>query len=533
MSEYLCLSFRLLDAAFHGRGDGDVPEWPPSPLRAFQAIVAAAGSRCRKDTMFDDYALNPLAWLQGLGSPIIFAPQVESAPTYRLYVPNNHEDIVAAARKGGDHFATIAEHRVEKDVRSTRLIGSDKVHYLWPIAQAQTENVRVLNEIAREVSHLGWGTDQAAASLKILPSSQLVELSGERWCPDERGDVQLRVPQPAGSATPGTLADLRRKHCEFKHRLGQYGFRPVTPLTAFEVVRYHSAAAAGFPPPSRPFVAFELHRTIADQESDENAGKSKFRPFHHVRKVAAVAGMVRHAAATAARHMGWPMEEVQRRILGHGDDKDGQSTSDDRLLFLPLPSIQPVVGVGGIRRVLVAAPPGFDMDALRRQLNGQDLIDRDTCKPVAMLSGIARTDKAVRPFIDSAMTWSTVTPVILPGHDDPDGLWRKLKELQLSNRSTAEQQKNLLERLDSRILALIWKAFHQAGWTPDALMGAEIEYRKVGWFRGLDLAKNYDLPPLKYPRYHVRVRFARAVRGPLAVGAGRYRGMGVFAADNS
>ena len=43
MSNQLCISVTLLDGRFHGRGDGGVPEWPPSPLRLFQALVAANG----------------------------------------------------------------------------------------------------------------------------------------------------------------------------------------------------------------------------------------------------------------------------------------------------------------------------------------------------------------------------------------------------------------------------------------------------------------------------------------------------------
>jgi CRISPR-associated protein Csb2 len=42
MSGYFCLSISPLDAAFHGRGDGGVAEWPPSPLRAFQALLTTA-----------------------------------------------------------------------------------------------------------------------------------------------------------------------------------------------------------------------------------------------------------------------------------------------------------------------------------------------------------------------------------------------------------------------------------------------------------------------------------------------------------
>jgi len=331
------------------------------------------------------------------------------------------------------------------------------------------------------------------------------------------GGVPLRVPKA------GTLADLMRKHAAFLGRLSADGFRPVPPLSCFDVVPYFSPTA-GDAMPARPVAAFEIHRTIEDQEMEP--GRSKFRPFHHVRRVATVAGMVRHATAEVAERIGWSKERIDTCILGHDETKDRQATSDDRLQFLPLPSITPV-GVSGIRRVLVVGPPGFDLAPLRRQLNGEELIDLDTKKPVAMLSGVARTDKVVMPYLGESETWSTVTPVILPGYDDPDGLRKKLKQ-----RVDAEQQKHLLERLNARILSLIWKAFRQAGWTDDALVGASVEYRTVGWFRGLDLAKAYDLPPLKYPRYHLRVRFPRKVRGPITIGAGRYRGFGLLARDD-
>lgn len=141
-----------------------------------------------------------------------------------------------------------------------------------------------------------------------------------------------------------------------------------------------------------------------------------------------------------------------------------------------------------------------------------------------MLSSIPTTDRYLSPFTGPSSVWSTVTPMILPGFDDPKG-WRRGSR----NGLTAEEQRNRLERLDRRTLDLIWRGFHQAGWTSDALHGAEVEYRPVGWFRGLDLAGRYeDLPPLKFPRLHIRVSFPRPVHGPLAVGAGRYRGFGLF-----
>ena len=428
---------------------------------------------------------------------------------------------MAAGWFGGDQLASIAEHRVEKDVRPTRLAG-EVIHYLYRLPDDLTESNeyrKTLKAAARSVTHLGWGIDMVAADADVISEEDAAKLPGHRWREVPVGGVPLRVPKA------GTLDDLIRKHAAFLGRLSNEGFKPVPPLNCFDVVGYHSPTVAGLPTPDRPVAAFEIHRTIEDQEKEENADKSKFRPFHHVRRVAAVAGMVRHVAAAVARRIGWPEEEVERRIEGHGDGDNGQATSADRLQFLPLPSITPN-GVSGIRRVLVVGPPGFDLAPLRRRLNGEELIDEHSKQPVAMLSGIAATDRNVKEFLRRAQTWSTVTPVILPGYDDPDGLRAKLND-----RGSAEKQKNLLARLDARIMALIWKAFHQAGWTADALAGAEVEYRAVGWFRGLDLARNYELPKLRFPRYHLRVRFPRSVAGPVVIGAGRYRGLGVFARE--
>jgi CRISPR-associated protein Csb2 len=529
MSNVLRISVRFLspEPSFHGKRDGGEPEWPPSPLRLFQALVDAAASQWR-GSQFVDCAKPALERLQVL-TPEIVAPAHVIGTPFRIAVPNNDLDVWAGPiSKGNEPKKQPNELKTMKTIQPIRIrLGEGKdresLHYLYSLPELSAdERQEFANRVAaaaRSITHLGWGIDMVAADADVISEADAAELPGHRWRAVPSGGVPLRVPKI------GTLANLMDKHTAFLGRLSSEGFKPVPPLSCFDVVQYFSPTAGG-PMPARLIAAFEIHRTIEDQEKPENTGKSRFRPFHHVRRVATVAGMMRHATAAVARQIGWNAEDVTRRVEGHGDEKDGQATSDDRLLFLPLPSIQPVIGVGSIRRVLVVGPPGFDLAPLRRQLNGQELIDRDTCQPVAMLSEIPKTDKGVVPFLGESETWSTVTPVILPGYDDQDGLRKKLKE-----RVNADEQKHLLERLDSRILALIWKAFHQAGWTADALAGASVEYRKVGWFRGLDLAKAYELPPLKYPRYHLRVTFPRLVRGPIAIGAGRYRGFGLLARE--
>jgi CRISPR-associated protein Csb2 len=530
MSNVLRFTVRFLDPepAFHGQRDGGAPEWPPSPMRLFQAIVDAAADRWR-GMQFNECVRPALELLQRLPSPEIIAPTHMVGMPFRLSVPNNDLDSPASVWIRGaepEKPHRPVDLRTMKTVHRSRLrIGDGEkgnaIHYLYPLPVGGCPHLDILKSAARSITHLGWGIDMAAADADVITEIDSAKLPGHRWRVVPVGGVPLRVPKV------GTLDDLIRKHAAFLGRLSQEGFKPISPLSCFDVVGYYSPTVAGLSTPNRPIAAFEIQRTIEDQEKEEYAGKTKFRPFHHVRRVATVAGMMRNAAAAAARQIGWVPQDVTGRIEGHGDGDGGQATSDDRFLFLPLPSITPV-GVSGIRRVLVVGPMGFDLAPLRRQLNGQELVDEHSKQPAAMLSSISIKDRNVKAFLGPATTWNTVTPVILPGYDDPDRLRAKLKE-----RNTAAEQKNLLARLDSRILALIWKAFHQAGWTADVLAGAEVEYRAVGWRRGLDLARNYDLPPLKYPRYHVRVRFPHPIAGPLVVGAGRYRGLGVFAADGS
>jgi CRISPR-associated protein Csb2 len=64
MSMHLILTVRFLDRYFHGRTDGDAPEWPPSPMRLFQGLVAAAARLGRGEP--DGRAVAAFRWLEAL-----------------------------------------------------------------------------------------------------------------------------------------------------------------------------------------------------------------------------------------------------------------------------------------------------------------------------------------------------------------------------------------------------------------------------------------------------------------------------------
>lgn len=194
MISYFTLSIRFLDPRFHGRREGGKPEWPPSPLRAFQALVNCAAYLDRGE--LSTSSQDAFKWLERRSAespPIILAPLPgPEAPGYRLSVPNNAMDIVARAWCGGNYSnsgdASPATHRTMKTVRPVHLVGSDVVHYLWRLSDSLSledqNNINKLTKIARKIITLGWGVDMALGQGAILTEEQVEALSGERWLPE-------------------------------------------------------------------------------------------------------------------------------------------------------------------------------------------------------------------------------------------------------------------------------------------------------------------------------------------------------------
>src|ERR1700730_2586610 len=102
MDRVLLLSVRFHDGRYHGAGD-----WPPSPARLFQAMVAGA-ARGHRLSNGDKSALG---WLEMLGAPVIAAPMVRDGQGFTNYVPNNDLDAV-----GGDP-GRVGEIRAPKLIK--------------------------------------------------------------------------------------------------------------------------------------------------------------------------------------------------------------------------------------------------------------------------------------------------------------------------------------------------------------------------------------------------------------------------------
>jgi CRISPR-associated protein Csb2 len=532
MPSRFCLSFRFLDPAFHGRSDGAAREWPPSPLRVFQSLIATAARRNAGEPASSVRAA--LEWLEEQQPPVVFAPAGFEGAGRRLSVPNNAMDIVARAWSRGNESnsgdANPATHRTMKAVRPTLLLG-DATHYLWqlpdPVPDEVHGYVKSLSEVASSTAALGWGLDMVVGHGAIISNDDADALPGERWLPmNNAREGGLRVP------IGDTLKDVIDRHKRFLKRMDCDGsFAAPPPLSVYMKINYRRATD----PQSHSVAAFSLLELDA----------SGFRAFDAARQALTVAGMMRGAAKAAATQAGWSEPKIDAFILGHGDTIDSGAhiaVGPRRFAYLPLPSIEGrgegrARVAGSVRRVMLSSFAD-DCEAeiawARRALSGQELIQekKDQKRPVALLSLIPATEKVVGYYIQTAVAWATVTPVVLPGYDDPKHFRRRMER-----EIGAEEQKVLLERLDDRIDGLLRKAIVQAGLPQVLADHAEIEWRKVGFWPGTDLADRYGVPDHlnRFPRFHVKIQWRDTqnrpvpVSGPICLGGGRFYGLGLFA----
>ncbi|MDP9035058.1 MAG: type I-U CRISPR-associated protein Csb2 [Myxococcota bacterium] len=504
MSRHFVLSFRFLSPWFHGRGDGAAPEWPPSPLRAFQAVVAAAA---RAGTL--ESTRGALTWLEQRAAPLIIAPEaVESAVGYRLSVPHNAMDIVGKQWSRGDE-GNAAEHRTMKNLRPHRLPEDSVVHYAWQF-YGDGSPAHALIPAARGVVALGWGVDLVVGDGAVVEGARLAETSAKLrvWEPRSDGREELRAPMK------GTLDDLDRRHAAFLSRTSftDPTLRPPPALSTFVITRYARADQ----PRAADIAGFTLMRVESDN----------FRAFNAARRGMAVAGMLRHAVRTAAVRAGWDEARVKASVLGHNDSHEA------RLLLVPVPSIEPrgrgAETVGAVRRVMVFStdPRSSDTAWGARALGGMDLIDEKTGEVHAVLAATSPGDRVLKRYLSESSTWATVTPMVLPGHDDRGGLREKLRKAM-----RVEEQRSLLDRLMKRREALVRKALRHAGLGDELVFSAEIETRETGFIAGVEKASRYAVPShlTSSPRLHVKLTWPVKVVGPLCVGRGRFSGLGLFA----
>ena len=524
----LLLTVHFFDDRYHGLLDrGGTPEWPPSPFRLFQALVAGVARRGELVVGEDDPSNRELteigkavAWLQGLDPPIIIAPKAQRGQAITRFVPNND----------GDKKFDRQERLTAKPTIPTLFLlepnQKPEVHYIWDIGDHIDPPAAGIRDAARSLTALGWGIDMAFADAQLADEAKLQSLTGIRWHPKPgawRNEGMLRVPVYDDKTKECTLCDLRRCHQSAINRI-EHGkpLKTVDKPKIFDRVLYTSIER----PIGKPCAIFKL------LDSNEDPAR-----YPHA-KLVHIAGMTRHLAIESIREdpPAWIVRAdrgdfVKRIIAGKRDPSVGDEHK--QISYVPLPSIGHEHADAIIRNVMLVAPLGCERELayLAEHIDGEPLKPEgefEDCNADSLPSDGYRAelrlfnppkDKFIATrYLGTSRTWQTVTPVILDGH----------------NRKSKSDKPDAIGRATER---LICKALARAGIeTP-----CEFTWQATPYFKNCLSAHKYDrdgrTTGYHRPKHlkdltavHVRLKFAHPVAGPLAIGAGRHCGFGLLAA---
>ena len=462
------ISITYLSDSYHGQ------EWPPSPMRLFQAMIAGHNqgrARAEQDAGFQ----TAMRWLERLPSPEILACDVSDGSVCRRYVPNNDDDIAMRrwARGTPESPNDKAKRYTEKISRPRLLDGDRSVHYTWEVDENEVSYAHEVAGYASQITVLGWGIDMVLAKGKLLSVDQTVPGMVFKPHSDQRKGHVLRVP------CAGSYDSAEKRYLAFLQSGMRYGGLTFTkPPLEYQQVGY-----------VREGELQEVHYACFNLFGLDGSTPYRRDPQHAV----AVAAMLRHSVHEVLVQEGYEDYKV-REILGHGP-------KGKQIGCLPLPSVGHPQADGLIRRVLLIAPEQDILHRLVWALDGREL--KADGQPVAMLSSIQGWDGVVDQFTRSSDVWETVTPVVLPGFDQLGE--RKKKTDKLIIRSLIQSGFKLSDIRD------IW---HQIA-----------PWHRYGRRAGTYKVANY----MRYPQYHVRVRLCRPIQGPVALGSGRYFGLGLMA----
>ncbi len=484
----LVLYVRLHDRRFHGEGD-----WPPSPARLFQALVAGAGLA----GPLGDAERKALEWLERQDPPTIAVPSSWRPPRgVRLYVPNNDAD-----RIGGDP-RRMAEIRTATKVFRPRILDTDAPFvYAWPLEG--DDRAETICKLAERLYQLGRGIDMAWAWGEIVDDSGLDELLAAH-------PGRVFRPSAANGATTlaspsrGSLESLERRHRAYGERFdsgsrGRRGVFSQPPRPRFQSTAYGS-------PDSRRL--YQLEQLTAP-------GAFAPWPLEHC---SALVVLLRDGAVKRLREaIPKRAAVIDRVLIGRKPDGTNDGPTEDRVRIIPLPSIGHMHADREIRRVLVDVPPTCPLgpDDVAWAFSGLPVPDPRTGEVRSELVaegdlGFVRHYAADGP--PSHRVWRTVTAAALPE--------RARRRGAKSGRERAAEQ--------ARAAAAVHQALRHANVraAPEAIRvqrepfeanGAHAEAFAEGTrFTGQRL-------------WHFEVTFRVPVPGPLVLGDGRFLGLGVMA----
>lgn len=502
MSGALLISVRLHDGRYHGAGD-----WPPSPARLFQALVAGTGlsgpiDKCQSDA---------LRWLENKcesAPPVIGAPVSQGGQRIMLYMPNNDLD-----RVGGDPNR-IAEIRTATKVFKPRFFdASVPFLYAWPLdaTEEHEPHSRAICVLAERLYQFGRGVDMAWASAEVLDASGFEEIlsnyPGRIYRPSTSGNV-LTLACP----TADSLTSLTTRYQAYARRFG--------------IAAKGKRISQIFSEPPRPRFRPAGYDSPSSQLVYEFRAPSSPAPFvpWPLARVAKLVERLRDRAVDRLRHaLPSRKAEIDRALVGRKPDGSNDGPTAARVRIVPLPSIGHVHADRAIRRVLVEVPANCPLRAedVHWAFSGLELVDHDTGEVLVILTPATDNGMLDRYGVAPSRIWRSVTPLALP---------KIAARRRIEPTRKIEEAKGGRERFTEQARA--------ADSVRQALRHAEVQLRPEAIrvqrepFEANGMRVEAFAGGTRFAKerlWHVEIAFGAPVSGPLVVGDGRFLGLGVMA----
>lgn len=521
----LALGIRYLNGFVAARPHPSEPvEWPPHPGRVFMALAAA-----HFHTGMEPVEREALQWLQGdrepRRAPAIRASEAVRRAVVEHFVPVNDEAIWT--KKGEkkkpppplQSAAGIIRTRQARTLARAWL-DDDTVYLAWQDADPP-KNIRLaLDALCAKVTRIGH-----SSSLVQMWVAEPDEVGEPNWVPhDDHALIHLRV------AGPGTIEDLERRYnlkaieafaalqlaagddsnetaqkaarTRLKDEFRNQQPTQVRPEISFYQGYARRTTAGGVS--VAPATVFSPHLIVLTLEGKEG-------PYRQLDLLCVLAVAQRWREALLSHSNDLP-ERVRHVVSGH--DRDGAPLSEPHLAFAPLAFVGHPHADGDLLGMAITLPEGLGPDERRDVLRavgrvhelklgrlGVWRVQRDTsARPTWNLRPEAWTADP-----DGATHWSTVTPVVFDRH--PKAKDRAEYQREVAGMIAAACESIGLPRPREVIVTSV-----------SAHLGVPPAHAFPRLRRKDDSERRHA---------HAILVFDRPVRGPILLGAGRYRGYGL------
>lgn len=449
------------------------PEWPPHPARVYMAL-AAAHFETRDDLSAEEREAEraALEWLESQPPPMLRAGGHEKREIVTTYVPVN--DV-------RDSLQVLPDRRPRQPRTFPRAILEEEIAWLmWPNAEGDGRTYAALDALCSKVTRIG----HSSSLVQVWVENQPDELQPTLIQQEAAATMRLRVP------APGLLGELE---------------------TLYPTLRPSISVWAGYGTPAAadlPGTNFDPRLLAFRLVPDESPYGRLALPA-----TATVVDYFRRAVISATH------EPVPEYVSGH--QSDGSPSSRAHAAFIPLAFVGDHHADGHLLGLGVALPRELPEEERRRCMRAIATLvsrpgDREPGKLVMGRLGrwrLEHTGPETRPatlrpetWTGPAAEWASVTPVVFDRFAQDD---------------------------DEKCRIVADSCEHVGLPRP-----AEVRLSHVSPLRGAPPSPAFGpLPGSKSrptrPFTHVLLLFRRPngaslqVRGPVLIGAGRYRGYGV------